>query len=626
MSRTTVELPPIDSELATLVDALCEGAITPDDRDRLEAILAGDRNAKLYYVAYLDLHAQVQWLTRGEDKWPAGEAAPMACDSDAESARHGDGEQPGEPAITITPTSVCPSTPFVGGFVFSYMVATVFMCLLLFGFWVYKIPSDRGSSVTTNDNSREATIPGKSSHDRPAMIFVGRITGMAGVKWSADPDYFPPFSYASVSLGRKYKLDSGLLEITYDSGAKVILEGPCDFTAESTAGGYLALGKLAAKVDNGQWTVVSGQGSRSSSLATSHSPPATNHSPLSPLPPPLFSVRTPTAVVTDLGTEFGVEVDTTGDTLAQVFSGEVQVGMPDGGQVLLVSEGASARVSRAQSRMFIIEEKSSEPVLFTRRMPPPKPIMLFNDDFDEATEDGRVGKCFSDWTYTFGDGRASAIVGDPPGTASLCCIADYKSAAIVELSSMPEYNFNAFLKRPTKITFNIRSGSGGLRNPDGYPHRKWVGLREAGIGDPHPSKPMSSPGFYVALSLDGIHSAFNVAEERSAYLVFVDLHGEKTFLAGWDWTSYDGDGPLTATITLTEDSYRVEFSESGMKNMTGSLSGKLPSLGPAPAAAVVYCQGIVAPAGLSIENIRVERLPPIARQTDEIVGKEECRP
>ena len=90
MSRTTVELPPIDSELATLVDALCEGAITPDDRDRLEAILAGDRNAKLYYVAYLDLHAQVQWLTRGEDKWPAGEAAPMACDSDAESARHGD--------------------------------------------------------------------------------------------------------------------------------------------------------------------------------------------------------------------------------------------------------------------------------------------------------------------------------------------------------------------------------------------------------------------------------------------------------------------------------------------------------------------------------------------------------
>ena len=31
-----------------------------------------------------------------------------------------------------------------------------------------------------------------------------------------------------VALGRKYDLASGLLEITYDSGAKVILQGPAD--------------------------------------------------------------------------------------------------------------------------------------------------------------------------------------------------------------------------------------------------------------------------------------------------------------------------------------------------------------------------------------------------------------
>ena len=39
----------------------------------------------------------------------------------------------------------------------------------------------------------------------------------------------------------------------------------------------------------------------------------------------LFSVRTPTAVVTDLGTEFGVEVDKSGATRSYVFRGKVEL-------------------------------------------------------------------------------------------------------------------------------------------------------------------------------------------------------------------------------------------------------------------------------------------------------------
>ncbi|NLF07395.1 MAG: hypothetical protein GX594_05370 [Pirellulaceae bacterium] len=48
-------------------------------------------------------------------------------------------------------------------------------------------------------------------------------------------------------------------------------------------------------------------------------------SPLSPLPSSLFAVRTPTVVVTDLGTEFGVEVEENGDTTSHVFQGRVLV-------------------------------------------------------------------------------------------------------------------------------------------------------------------------------------------------------------------------------------------------------------------------------------------------------------
>ena len=52
--------------------------------------------------------------------------------------------------------------------------------------------------------------------------------------------------------------------------------------------------------------------------------------PLYPLPLPLFIVRTPTATVTDLGTEFGVEVSSEGDTEAQVFVGKVQIATAGG--------------------------------------------------------------------------------------------------------------------------------------------------------------------------------------------------------------------------------------------------------------------------------------------------------
>ena len=38
------------------------------------------------------------------------------------------------------------------------------------------------------------------------------------------------------------------MEITYDTGAKVILQGPVTYEVESAAGGFLSLGKLTARV------------------------------------------------------------------------------------------------------------------------------------------------------------------------------------------------------------------------------------------------------------------------------------------------------------------------------------------------------------------------------------------
>ena len=83
------------------------------------------------------------------------------------------------------------------------------------------------------------------------MELVGRITGMVDCRWEKGSEIRVQGSGAEnqkseipnpkslVSLGDKFALASGLMEITYDTGAKVILQGPVTYEVESrTAASY----------------------------------------------------------------------------------------------------------------------------------------------------------------------------------------------------------------------------------------------------------------------------------------------------------------------------------------------------------------------------------------------------
>ena len=79
MTQDSILLPPADSELMRLVEAMCEGTITAHQTVRLESLLCVSRDAKLFYLAYLDMHAQIQWMMRGEpDKSFDGDRAGTA--------------------------------------------------------------------------------------------------------------------------------------------------------------------------------------------------------------------------------------------------------------------------------------------------------------------------------------------------------------------------------------------------------------------------------------------------------------------------------------------------------------------------------------------------------------------
>ncbi|MBU4400128.1 MAG: FecR family protein, partial [Planctomycetes bacterium] len=371
--------PDYHSELYELAGAQCEGAMMADQAARLEELVLGDGRLRRQYILYMQVHAYAEKNAgrgaRGEGRRMAGSPAidlsvsagvavelPLQLDLEPQIPN------PPFPSLSPLPSPLSPD--FVGSWTFACMVATVIVGAMLLGFWAIKI--------TPHQHIAEAPSPASRSIERPEFVFVGRITGLLDVKWSDDEDFLPPHGYAYVPLGHKYKLDSGLMEITYDSGAKVILQGPCTYEVESTAGGYLSLGKLTAKVEK--------ERSEVRSQRSDHYPLSTNSNPQSPIPNPLFSVRTPTAIVTDLGTEFGVEVDETGVTESHVFRGSVKMLVLDGtgnppspsgrgaggegsGQVVVLRANESARVDGGDEPRVTVLGPSTKTADFIRRIP-----------------------------------------------------------------------------------------------------------------------------------------------------------------------------------------------------------------------------------------------------------------
>ena len=160
------------------------------------------------------------------------------------------------------------------------------------------------------------------------------------------------------------------MEITYNTGAKVILQGPVTYEIESAASGFLSLGKLTARLEknvaSGQWS-----GAGKSEIPNPQSPIA-NPSSLSTIHYPLFTIKTPTAIVTDLGTEFAVEVSEQGGDRVCVFQGKVMVRTSNGhvSHELALTEGQSSLVdARGTITPRPAEEVATLAAPFVRHLP-----------------------------------------------------------------------------------------------------------------------------------------------------------------------------------------------------------------------------------------------------------------
>jgi hypothetical protein len=333
--------------LLDLFDALYDGAIMAVEHQRLQSRLAADAAARRLYFDYLDLRLHLrQWQRASLGQW-------QPADADAADAA------PSGPIViqTASPLNAPFALPYsLSGFALAYVAATLIVGIGLLVGWVYQVsfPQSLRQEIAAKA-PRPAVTPVRADSE---AVFVGQITGMVDCQW--DNPHGAPVGFDRVALGRRYAMTSGLMEITYDSGAKIILQGPCTYKAESATGGYLSLGKVTALVE------TKGQERREKGEHRER-----------------FSVRTPTVTVADLGTEFGVEVDKLGASKAHVYRGQVELRLAgeneaDNRKAIPLRENESARVEVGKDAVVKVVRQPGQPSGFVRQMPKRAPIKLFN--------------------------------------------------------------------------------------------------------------------------------------------------------------------------------------------------------------------------------------------------------
>ena len=254
------------AELAGLVEAACNGELTPQDCARLETLLHADPDARRFYMRYMSLDADL-WLEadagQDDETVPASGTVPRPATA-------------GFLRRSLDAVRNRRRLAWIAGGVAAATVAAAILVAVSPMLREFR-PDER------NDR------PGPPRELAAARPSVADITRSAQAQWSDDADLG---TGATLSAGRKLSLAQGLAEITFRCGARVILQGPATLELESSQSGHLHAGKLVATV---------------------------------PKEAVGFTLHTAKTTVVDLGTEFGVRVDDRGDAEVHVFRGEVDV-------------------------------------------------------------------------------------------------------------------------------------------------------------------------------------------------------------------------------------------------------------------------------------------------------------
>jgi hypothetical protein len=185
-------------------------------------------------------------------------------------------------------------------------------------------------------------IARRIDQSQPATEIVAQITDVKDCRWRRDES--PANKADQLPAGRQLDIERGLVQITYENGAVVLLEGPASFTVDSWKSGTLARGRLSVRAETEQ----------------SHG----------------FTINAPHARFTDLGTNFGIKTDAQEDAEIHVFQGTVEV--RDAARENLMAavrltQGKAARIGANRQVEYLPQADPNE---FVLRMDAPRKKQL----------------------------------------------------------------------------------------------------------------------------------------------------------------------------------------------------------------------------------------------------------
>ncbi|MGD9631846.1 MAG: FecR domain-containing protein [Pirellulales bacterium] len=277
-------------------DQLCDepltggGQFSGGDRARLNEILDTHAAARRYYLKYVAIHSSLSAMA-GSASAADAQLAVERITLERFAGRTGPPLAP----CGIEPLQLERRERWQSVLRWSAGISAV-VALAMAGWWltVRERKDALLAEAVLDGNLKPAVDVSFGSQPFGNQPLAAEVTYVSNAAVWQNPN--GSFTLASrVRAGENLTLERGQVELTYSTGAKLLLTGPSEFLV-LPAGGKLRRGELVARV------------------------PQAGHG---------FTIETPHGKVIDLGTEFGVVVDDFGVSQVSVFEGKVET-LPSG--------------------------------------------------------------------------------------------------------------------------------------------------------------------------------------------------------------------------------------------------------------------------------------------------------
>jgi len=284
-----------DERLIVLLDAYLDGVITPDEKQELERMLLQSDAARREFWRRASLHGWTH--AAAKVNYGSKPAEEVAREWRALYALRG-------MAIESFISWVRRVSRL--GWRLAYLSAACTAAVVLWlGIRALQPP------MTDDDTAEEVAAMPEPLGSTNAIASLTRGTA---VVWDGSSNVV---EIGSALTSRWLHLKSGAVQIEFYSGARVILEGPASLQLLSQGEARLEYGKLSARV---------------------------------PEPAHGFKVHTPEGIVTDLGTEFGLNFQKAQPVKLEVFEGKVELATTPTNlpRVLVAGEGVEVSALQVQ--------------------------------------------------------------------------------------------------------------------------------------------------------------------------------------------------------------------------------------------------------------------------------------